>query len=125
MRDRVGRRNGMSGEEKFRPAVITAVCVWGFLGVAGGVTQQFAPFVKSAGAWFQIYFALNTLLTLIASIGLWKMKRWGALLYISLTIIYQVAIWRTGVIPTRILALAAVVSGAVVVLVISQYRKMS
>jgi uncharacterized membrane protein len=114
----------MGREEKLRPAVITAVCVWGFLGVGGGVMQQFSAFVKSAGAWFQIYFALNTALTLIASIGLWKMKRWGALLYIGLTIIYQVAIWRTGAIPTHILALAAVVSGAVIVLVISQYRKM-
>jgi hypothetical protein len=35
----------MSRQEKFRLAVITAVCVWGFLGAVGGVTQQFAPFV--------------------------------------------------------------------------------
>lgn len=70
-----------------RPALITIICLLGFFGIVGALRNLFfTSRFKVYGEWFPFYFFLHGVLVFIASIGLWRMKKWGVYLYI-LTIV--------------------------------------
>ncbi len=70
-----------------RPALITIICLLALISIVGTLhIVFFAPWASAIGAWFRLYFLLHAAIVLVASIGLWKMKKWGVYLYI-LTII--------------------------------------
>ena len=74
-----------------RPALITIICLLAFLGIIGALRNVFfAQWAKSIGAGFKFYFLLHVALVLAASIGLWKMKKWGVYLYILIIVEAQV-----------------------------------
>lgn len=81
-----------------RPALITIICLLAFFGTVGTLRNVFfSSWVKAVGAWFQFYFLLHGAIVLVASIGLWKMKKWGVYLYILTIIEAQVVMILLGV----------------------------
>jgi hypothetical protein len=73
---------------KERPAIISLLCILGFLGVAFGLLTINSSFNKALGATFQAYYAIVLLISLVAYIAMWKMKKWGAVLYCVLTVVH-------------------------------------
>ena len=80
-----------------RPALITIICLLAFLSTIGALRiVLFAPWIKAVGAWFPFYFFLHAVVILAASIGLWKMKKWGVYLFILAIVEAQVVMFITG-----------------------------
>ncbi|MCA1838667.1 MAG: hypothetical protein LC674_08055, partial [Actinobacteria bacterium] len=70
-------------QTRARPAIITIICLLAFFGTVGVLRNLiFAPRAMGFGAWFPFYIWPHTALVLVASIALWKMKKWGVYLYI-------------------------------------------
>ena len=85
-------------QTKERPAPITIICLLAFFGIVGTLRNVFfSPWVKAVGAWFQFYFSLHGVVVLVASIGLWKMKKWSVYLYILTIVEAQVVMILIGV----------------------------
>src|SRR4051812_43375736 len=81
-----------------RPALITIICLLGFFGVIGTLRNVFfSPWVKAVGAWFQFYFFLHGAIVLVASIGLWRMRKWGVYLFVLTIVEAQVVMILIGV----------------------------
>ena len=81
-----------------RPALITIICLLAFFGTVGTVRMVFfSPVAREFGAWFPFYFFLHGILVLVASIALWKMKKWGVYLYIFTIIEAQFALMIIGI----------------------------
>jgi hypothetical protein len=73
---------------KERPATISLLCILGFLGVASGLLTINSSFNKALGTTFQAYYAVVLLISLVAYIAMWKMKKWGAVLYCVLSVVH-------------------------------------
>jgi hypothetical protein len=81
-----------------RPALITIICLLAFFGVIGTLRSVFfSTWVKGIGTWFQFYFFLHGAIVLVASVGLWRMKKWGVYLYILTIIEAQVVMILIGI----------------------------
>jgi hypothetical protein len=73
---------------KERPAIITVICILGFLGVASGLLTINSAFNKALGIAFQSYYVAMLLISLVAYIAMWKMKKWGAVLYCVFAVVH-------------------------------------
>lgn len=102
-----------------RPVAITVICIIGFIGALlsipilmrvlsaepiGGVTLP---------GWYAPYLALSIVVGLISMIGLWMMKKWGAILYAVLFLVNQVVLFSAGlwnplalIVPLIVIAVA-------------------
>lgn len=78
--------------KSIRPTSITVVCVIGFIGAALSFPLVFLETTKSIASWYPMYLGTSALLGFISMLGLWKMKKWGALLYIALVIANQIVL---------------------------------
>jgi uncharacterized membrane protein (DUF2068 family) len=70
-------------QRRERPLLITIICMLALPGTAAVLRYLF--FARGAmgwRAWFPFYIWPHAALVLVASIALWKMKRWGVYLYI-------------------------------------------
>ena len=65
-----------------RPALITVVCIIGFIWIVFSLPAVFSPSVKKLGDWYPALFGLIVASSFISYIGVWHMKRWGASLFI-------------------------------------------
>lgn len=106
--------------EKKRPGVITAVCIIGFIGVAFTIPMIFSDFAKSTGDWYPPYLAFSAIIGLVSMIGLWKMKKWGVIVYAALVALSQIVLLATGL--WNILAL--ILPAILIAIVFSQFSKM-
>ncbi len=81
-----------------RPALITIICLLALLGIIGVLRNVFfAPGIRAVGGGFRFYFLFQVALVLVASIGLWKMKKWSIYLCILLIVEAQVVMILMGV----------------------------
>jgi hypothetical protein len=81
-----------------RPVIITIICLLAFLGTVAVVRNVlFARKGAEFGAWFPFYILSHGALVLVASIALWKMKKWGAYLYILAIVELQAVMLMIGV----------------------------
>jgi uncharacterized membrane protein (DUF2068 family) len=69
-----------------RPAIITIICIWGYLTVLLSFPQVFSPSIKKLGVWVPAVFGLIVASRFMACVGLWYYKRWGAWLHIGAVI---------------------------------------
>lgn len=74
-----------------RPAIITGLCMVGFLGCVVVFLALLLPStrnegVKRYGSWFPLLTGFFDLIGLLALIGYWKMRKWGVYLYLVLTL---------------------------------------
>ncbi len=58
--------------------------------------MAFSPMVRSFGSLFTLYFVVNALIGFVCFIGMWKMRKWGVLLYTLAVIICQLALMKVG-----------------------------
>ena len=65
-----------------RPALITIVCIIGFIWVVFSLPAVFSPSIKKLGDWYPALFGLIVAAGFISYIGVWHMKRWGCSLFI-------------------------------------------
>ncbi len=107
-----------------RPTVITVICVLGFLSVLNQSVRAFSPFVKALGTPFQAYYIAGTLATLWACIGLWQMKKWGAILYALLAVANIIALLMAGVFNRYVVIFSAALAALIVIVCFSQFSKM-
>jgi hypothetical protein len=65
-----------------RPALVTIICVMGFIFIVlFSMGMMFSPETKRLGDFFPALFGLLVTFRFIALIGIWYMKRWGVELF--------------------------------------------
>ena len=68
--------------QSITPGLLRLLCVMGFIGaLTAPFTMHKPPWTTQLGVWFWPYLVPHILLQMAALIGLWKMKRWGLMLY--------------------------------------------
>jgi len=65
-----------------RPALISVVCILGFVWIVFSFPGVFAPSLKKMGDWYPALFGILVATSFISYIGLWHMKRWGVHLFL-------------------------------------------
>ncbi len=73
-----------------RPGVITGICIISLIGALLSIPFLFSDSVKSIGYWYPIYLAFSIAIEVICIIGLWLMKKWGLIVYITFFITDQI-----------------------------------
>ena len=69
-------------DKRTPPTLVGLLCVFGFIGVLTGPFTMFKPpWTTILGPWFWPYLIPHELLLATALVGLWKMKRWGLIVY--------------------------------------------
>lgn len=72
----------MQGAAIKRPALISTVCILGFIWIVFSFPGVFAPSLKKLGDWYPALFGILVATSFISYIGLWHMKRWGVQLFV-------------------------------------------
>lgn len=98
-----------------RPAAITVVCVINLLGVLFLLPFLFTVTIPKTGSWHPWYLAAGGLVSLVATAGLWRMKRWAFFTWLAYAAVDQAVllsnrIWEPAslVIPLVFIAIIAV-----------------
>ncbi len=66
-----------------RPVVLTVICILGILWSLGNFVSVFSPPIKKISDWAPAIYGIIVAVQFISFIGIWHMKRWGAMLYIA------------------------------------------
>ncbi len=83
------RPEEISRSAKRRPLIITILCVLGFLGCIGSLPTFLTIHLP---LWYKLFLVIVVLLTCISFVGLLKMKKWAAFLYIGTVLIELVCL---------------------------------
>ncbi|MHB8872118.1 MAG: hypothetical protein ACYC8T_00380 [Myxococcaceae bacterium] len=98
---------------KTRPTSITVICILGFIGAGLGLLAL--PLILSAASQFPVWYMPYLLLSMVIGatllVGLWKMKRWGAIGYTGFTIFNQLVLLVGGLWSVMSLIIPAIVVG--------------
>ena len=92
-----------------RPVAVTVICIIIWIGAAFTVPLLLSDAARAIGPWYPPLLGVSALIGTVCSIGLWKMRKWGAYAYIALTAIVQVILTMTGLWSPRALLLPAIV----------------
>ncbi len=114
---------GESGARR-RPAVITVICCLGFIGAAFSALNLFTALAGRPRSPFHAYYSAVTAVSLAGFIGMWRMKKWGVLLYALTAAANAVLLWRVWGFPPAGVLVGASVAAAVVAAGLSQFRRM-
>ncbi|NOT11782.1 MAG: hypothetical protein HOP23_08130 [Methylococcaceae bacterium] len=104
-----------------KPLVINAICIIGVINAIQMFNLVLSPMAKQAGAVFPLYFSTSILISLLCIAGLWRLKRWAALVYTALLICNQVVLMIMGYWELA----AAVIPVAIILLLFKHLDKMS
>jgi hypothetical protein len=99
-----------------RPAILTAICVFNFIGVAvalGSVIFLYSDLSQKIGPWYPPYLAFSAVVGLICTIGFWMMQRWGIITYTAFVGINQVVLIFMGAWNVVALILPGIVIGII------------
>lgn len=111
--------------KKERPALITLICILGFLGVASGLWGLESPYDRELGTTFQAYHAVVLTLSLIVLIGLWKMKKWSVILYGVIAVINPIVLWQVWHFTFLTMMVALVLNAFIIILGVYNFPKMN
>lgn len=64
-----------------RPVLISIACILGYVGILISFPNIFSPFIKQLGIGYPALFGTIISLRFIALVGVWHMKKWGAVLF--------------------------------------------
>jgi hypothetical protein len=103
-----------------RPTIITVICVLSFIGAALTIPVLFMGGALALPSWYMPYVALSAVVGLVLTIGLWKMKKWGALGYAGFAALNQVVLLASGMWSITSL----IIPGIVVAITLSNLNKM-
>lgn len=107
------------------PGIITIFCVVGFLGVAAGLWRLNSPDHKALGATFQVYYAVVLLPSLVALVGLWKMMKWGIVLYGVVSLVNAFVLWQVWHYSLIAMMTATAINAAIIIVVAYNFRKLN
>jgi hypothetical protein len=65
-----------------RPAIISVLCVFGYISIVIAFPQVFSPQVKKLGLFMPALSGVLVAANFMAYVGIWYMKRWGAELFL-------------------------------------------
>jgi hypothetical protein len=92
-----------------RPAVITVICVIGFIGALLTVPLIVSDSARNIGAWYPPYLALCALVGIVCMAGLWEMSRWAVFTYTAFGALNQIVLLVMGVWSVRALLIPGIV----------------
>ena len=72
-----------------RPIIISVLCIFGFLYVFFTPLMFLVPVPIQSGKWWHPFVGCTAILTLICTIGLWRMRKWGLFGYVITLILFQ------------------------------------
>jgi hypothetical protein len=104
-----------------RPHVITIICALYIFHVLGIILAPFNDKAWGIGFWYPPYLCFSGVITLICIYGFWEMKKWSIMLYLTFVAVNQLVIQTMGLWTPASLIIPSVV----VLVVLSQYRKMT
>lgn len=79
-----------------RPAAITGICVLGVIGIAGIAWLVSTGALAGAPDWYVILLGVSVVVNIIAMVGMFMMRKWGAYLYAGMFVIGQIVLVATG-----------------------------
>jgi FtsH-binding integral membrane protein len=109
---------------KNRPAVITVICFLGFFITAFSAENLVRAAIEQGWSTFHSYFTVVLALTLAGYVGIWRMKKWGLVLYALTVAVNATLVWLVWGYPPAGVLVGALIAAVVVVIVLSQFSKM-
>lgn len=103
-----------------RPKLITAICIFMVFGALVSIPTVFTDVAKSIAPWYPPFLLVSSIIGLVVTVGLWKMKKWSVILYASVFGINQVIMLSTGI--WNVFAL--IMPGILIAVIASQYKLM-
>ncbi|MBU0981061.1 hypothetical protein KKC94_00025 [Patescibacteria group bacterium] len=103
-----------------RPKLITAVCIFMALGALFAIPSVFSDIAKSIGIWYPPFLMISSIVGIIVTVGLWQMKKWSVILYVSMFGVSQIMMLSTGIWN----AFALILPGIFIAVIASQYKLM-
>jgi hypothetical protein len=79
-----------SPEECRRPILLTLICVFAVVGAVMNLWRVIFGPPSKLGEWFLPSLAISSIVGIIAMVGVWQMRCWGAYTYIGLCIVGQI-----------------------------------
>lgn len=107
-----------------RPAIISVICWLAFIGMAFSVSNLALTLMQGQATPFHAYFAVFMAMNLTAFVGIWKMRKWGVILYGLAQLINAALIWQVWGFPLRSAVVEITVAAIVVGIGFSQFSKM-
>jgi hypothetical protein len=106
---------------KVRPTEITIMCVIGFVGALIAIPLALSDFATQIAPWYPPFLGFACFIGLVVFLGLWNMKKWAPVLYLTMCIINQIVLvsndlWSLG---------GIVIPGAFVIIMFMNYDKMT
>lgn len=80
---------GMATIQK-RPALVSIACIIGYIGIIISFPNIFSPFIKQLGIGYPALLGSIISLRFIALVGVWFMKKWGAVLFVIIFILNEI-----------------------------------
>lgn len=109
---------------KKRPAIITVICFLGFFLTAFSAQNLVLAAIGQEWSAFHSYFTVILALTLAGYVGIWRMRKWGVVLYALTAAVNATAVWLVWGYPLTGVLVGAVISAAVVATCLSQFSRM-
>jgi hypothetical protein len=103
-----------------RPAIITLLAAWFAISAILLVQLVFSGFAEPLAGWYRAYLSVAAVAYLVSAVGLWMMKKWGALFFAGFSAINQVSL----ILADQWTFTSLVTSGLLVLICFSQYAKM-
>ena len=75
-----------------RPTLLTLICVFSVVGAIVNLWRVIFEPPSKLGEWYLPSLATSSIVGIIAMVGVWQMRRWGAYTYIGLCVVGQVAL---------------------------------
>ncbi len=72
-----------------RPLIITIICTIWVIAAVLSFPGSFSVAAKSIGSWYPPYSVFSLIVGFVGVIGLWMMKKWGLILYTTISLISQ------------------------------------
>jgi hypothetical protein len=103
-----------------RPSIITVVCIYLVLGAFILVRGVLSGSIIDGAKWYPIYLVVAGIVQVVGAVGLWTMRRWGAIVVIVFSAVSQIVLVIIGEWTIFSLLIVAVLVG----ILYSQYSKM-
>jgi hypothetical protein len=108
-----------------RPVIISIICWLGFFGLCFSASNLALTLMRGQATLFHAYFAVFVVVNLAAFVGIWKMRKWGVVLYGIAQLINAALIWQIWGFPLRSAVIEIIVAAVIVGIGVSQFPKMN
>jgi len=79
-----------------RPAVISIVCILGWVGSAFAILSSLLLLTLGDAVWMWVFSGIAAVVGAVILIGIWRMRRWAVLAYTGLFVVGQIALLLLG-----------------------------